>query len=237
MSMTIEYSAIPLAFLAGMLGILSPCVWPLVPIVMSASARSALAGKVALAAGLSVSFALAGSVLSFFLISFSINPEFFRYLAASLLVLVAFPLMINSVGVWLTDTLAKLTRNYYPQAPQASVLAQFSIGCLLGLVWLPCVGPTLGAAIALASMGQEIIKSFVVMLSYGAGAALALAIAALTSNSLFYSINSNLALTVEKTKILLGGLIFVLGLLVLSGWDKLLEGWALTWLPSWMGSL
>ena len=84
--MTLELSALPLALLAGVLSVLSPCVWPLVPIVMGSAAGAGRSGPLALAAGLSVSFALAGTLLSFALISLGLDPELFRYAAATLLV-------------------------------------------------------------------------------------------------------------------------------------------------------
>jgi cytochrome c-type biogenesis protein len=67
--MAIEFAAVPLALVAGVFGILSPCVWPLVPVVTSAAATSGRSGPVWLALGLSVSFAVAGTLLTLLLVS------------------------------------------------------------------------------------------------------------------------------------------------------------------------
>jgi cytochrome c-type biogenesis protein len=83
--MTLEFAAIPLALIAGVFGILSPCVWPLVPVVTSSAATTGRSGPVYLAAGLSVSFAVAGTVLTLLLVSTGLDPELFRYVAAALL--------------------------------------------------------------------------------------------------------------------------------------------------------
>ena len=60
--MTLELTAVPLAFLAGVLGVLSPCVWPLVPVVTSSAALGGRSGPVWLALGLSLAFAGAGTL-------------------------------------------------------------------------------------------------------------------------------------------------------------------------------
>jgi cytochrome c biogenesis protein CcdA len=159
--MTLELAAVPLALMAGVFGVLSPCVWPLVPVVTSSAAVSGRSGPFFLAAGLSVSFALAGTVLSWLLVSTGLDPELFRYMAAGLLVAVAGVLLVPALGDRITLWLSSLAAGRGPspgrREPGAvSAPGQFGVGALLGFVWLPCVGPTLGAAIALASMGQSL---------------------------------------------------------------------------------
>lgn len=228
--MTLELAAIPLAFLAGMLSILSPCVWPLVPVVMS-SATTTRFGPYALALGLSLSFALAGSLLSFFLVSFQLDPELFRYLAAVMLILVGLPLVIKRLGDWLTLHLSRFTAGFDVGSGEGHWSGQFGVGFLLGFVWLPCVGPTLGAAIALASMGQELLMAFTVMFVFGSGTALVLLIAGLLSRSALKKMTPQLASNAVFAKKLLGWMLLLLGFLTLTGLDKVLETWAMGWLP------
>jgi cytochrome c-type biogenesis protein len=165
--MSLSLASIPIAAGAGALGILSPCVWPLVPVVMSSAASGGRWGPWMLTVGLSLSFALAGTLLSFLLVSTGTDPEFFRYVAGSLLLLVAAALLVPRVGDWLSLRLSLLTGRFNPSGDGSSLFGQFGVGLLLGLVWLPCVGPTLGAAIALASVGQELSTAFAIMMAYG----------------------------------------------------------------------
>jgi cytochrome c biogenesis protein CcdA len=236
---TLEWSAVPLAVLAGVLSVLSPCVWPLVPIVMGSAADAGRAGPPALAAGLSIAFALAGTVLSYALISLDLDPELFRFVAAGLLVLVAVPLLVPRAAQWLNRTLAWFTAGIDTGSAAAASAwpAQFGVGMLLGLVWLPCVGPTLGAAIALASLGQQLVQSFIVMLAFGAGTASALLAAGLASARVLQRLRPQLLAGGGSAKRWLGGALLALGLLVLTGIDKRLEAWALGWLPQWATSL
>lgn len=240
--MTLELAAVPLALLAGVFGVLSPCVWPLVPVVTSAAAVSGRSGPFFLAAGLSVSFALAGTFLSWLLVSTGMDPELFRYVAAGLLVAVAAILLLPAVGdrvtLWLSSLAAGRAPSPGRQEPRAvSAPGQFGVGALLGFVWLPCVGPTLGAAIALASMGQSLPLAFLVMLAYGIGTAGVLLAAGILSGRLLSRWRPGFMTGGLIGKKVLGWSLLVLGFLVLTKADKVLEAWAVGWLPSWLLTL
>lgn len=234
--MPLELAAVPLAFVAGILSVLSPCVWPLVPIVMGSAAGESRYGPYALAAGLSLSFAIAGTLLSFILVSAGLDPELFRYIAASLLLLVGVTLVVKPLGDWLSLKLSMLTSRFN-SAGEAALGGQFSVGFLLGMVWLPCVGPTLGAAIALASFGQQMGMAFIIMLAFGVGTALALLAAGLLSGKVLNRVSGKLTSGASRGKLILGGMLIVLGLLTLTGLDKFLEAWAVGWLPDIATSL
>lgn len=236
--MTLELLSIPLAFFAGALSILSPCVWPLVPVVMSSTAAGGRYGPLALAAGLSTSFAIAGTILSFALLNMGIDPLLFRTISAVLLVFVGLTLLVKPMADWLTLKLSLFTRHFQlNESKSAGVWGQFAVGALLGLVWLPCVGPTLGAAIALASIGEDMAMAFVVMFTFGIGTAAVLIVAGQLSNSMLSRIRPGMLQSAKHGKNLLGILLLVLGVMVLSGIDKQLEIWALSWLPDWAVSL
>jgi len=233
-----EITAIPLALVAGAVSILSPCVWPLVPVVMGSAATGGRFGPPALALGLSLSFALAGTVLSFILVNAGLNPELFRYVAAALLIAVAGILLIEPLGDWVTLHLSNLTARFNPN-PEAggTALGQFGVGLLLGIVWLPCVGPTLGAAIALASMGQAMLTAFAVMFAFGIGTAVVLLIAGMLSNRVLARMRPQLFSGAGRGKQFLGWMLLLLGVMVLTGLDKTLEAWAIQWLPEWVFNL
>lgn len=231
--MSLELTALPLAFLAGILGILSPCVWPLVPVVIGSAASGSRTGAYALALGLSLSFALAGSLLSFVLVNTGTDPEFFRYIAAFILVAAGLALAVKPLGDWLTLRLSLLTSRFDLDGRGGQWYGQFGVGFLLGLVWLPCIGPTLGAAIALASMGQQMFTAFLVMLVFGLGTAMVLLAAGLMSGKLLARWNSVLLSSAGRGKALLGWMLLILGAFVLTGFDKTLQTWALMILPEW----
>ncbi|MEM0962766.1 MAG: cytochrome c biogenesis CcdA family protein [Bacteroidota bacterium] len=237
--MTLELTAVPLAFLAGVVGVLSPCVWPLVPVVTASAGTGGRSGPLFLALGLSLSFAVAGTGLTFLLVSLGLDPEVFRYAAAGLLVVAGLILVVRVLGdrvtLWLSALSSKLRLS--PREGTTSAPAQFGVGALLGIVWLPCVGPTLGAAIALASLGQDLGPAFVVMLAYGVGTAAMLLVAGYASAGLLSRWRPQLLATGGRGKKLLGGTLLLLGVLVMSGADKVLEAAAVDLLPTWAFSI
>jgi cytochrome c-type biogenesis protein len=83
----LELASVSLAGAAGALSILSPCVWPLVPAVMSAAATGGRTGPWYLGLGLALWFAFAGTLLSSLLLSLALDPQILRPLAAALLVI------------------------------------------------------------------------------------------------------------------------------------------------------
>lgn len=234
--MTLEAVSLPLAAAAGALGVLSPCVWPLVPVVMSTAATAGRRGAWFLAAGLSLSFALAGTLLGGLLVSAGIDPARFRQLSALLLVAAAAFLLVRPLGEQVALGLSRLTARAGGgrAAAHATGLGQFGVGALLGLVWLPCVGPTLGAAVALAALGQDLGMVFLVMAAYGLGTAMALLAAARLSARLLSRLRPRIGAGAGLGKFALGSTLLLLGVLVLTGLDKALESRVLAFLPTWL---
>jgi cytochrome c-type biogenesis protein len=235
---TLELTAIPIAFFAGVVGVLSPCVWPLVPVVMASAATGGRTGPFFLAGGLAVSFAVAGTFLTFLLVSTGVDPEFFRYVTAFVLVAMGLLLVVPWLGDRPMVALSRLTSgwnvgaNFQPERASG----QFGVGALLGVVWLPCVGPTLGVAIALAAFGEDLLQSFSLMLSYGVGTGGVLLAAGFFSGRLLTRGRGG-SIGLAAGKKILGWSVLLLGVLVLTGVDKRLEALAVDWLPSWIFTL
>lgn len=235
--MTLELTALPVAFFAGIVGVMSPCVWPLVPVVAASAATGGRSGPVFVAGGLAASFAVAGTFLTFLLVSSGLDPELFRYVAAVVLVGMGALLVVDRLGDRMAVGLSRLTAGVGSRMPLQGdgTLGHFGIGALLGVVWLPCVGPTLGVALALAASGQDLLRSFSVMLSYGAGTGAVLLGAGLLSGRILAKVSSGGAGKLGRR--VLGWSVLVLGVLVLTGVDKWLEALAVDILPTWIFTL
>lgn len=237
--MSIEFASLPLAWFAGVLGILSPCVWPIIPVVMGAASISGFSGPLFLSLGLMSSFAAAGTFLTFLLLNMGLDPEWFRYFGAILLLFIALVLLVRPLGNWVSDRLSLLTARFNsgPAKEGISAPGQFMIGATLGLVWLPCVGPTVGAAIALASIGQNMVMAFAVMLAFGLGTASALLFAGMASHKALNRWRPGLLTNAQLGKKILGWVLLILGLMVISGVDKTLEALVVNALPANLTSI
>lgn len=226
-----EASALPIAFLAGILSLLSPCVLPMIPAVASSALRASKLGLIALASGLAVAFALAGSILTYLFLNLGLSTEILRQTSTFILLFFGLALVIPTLNEWLSIALSRLISHAPNSQIQGdSLFSQFIIGASLGLVWLPCVGPTLGTAIALAATGQDLLMAFFVMLSFGIGTALPLIALGFFAKKTLPKIAQK-ANTIKKV---MGWSLIFLAITILTGIDRQLEIMAMQILPSWV---
>jgi cytochrome c biogenesis protein CcdA len=229
-----------LALLAGILSVLSPCVLPLLPIVFGTAQSEHRLGPAALACGVAVSFTVIGLFVATIGFAIGLDTDFFRMVAAVLLIAFGVVLIVPSlqaqvalaagpVGNWVDDRFGGFSGN--------SLWGQFGVGALLGAVWVPCVGPTLGAASVLAAKGEDLGQVALTMLAFGVGAALPLMALGFASREAMQRWRGRLAEASKSGKMLLGALLVIVGLLVATGADKALETYLVNVSPDWLNNL
>lgn len=229
-----------LAFVAGLLSTLSPCVLPLLPVVLGTAATEHRMGPAALAAGLALSFVAIGLFVATLGFSLGLDAALFRMLAALLLVGIGLVLMVprlqeqaavaaGPLGAWAGSRLGGVSGQGWS--------GQFLVGLLLGAVWSPCVGPTLGAASVLASQGQSLAQVAATMLAFGIGAALPLLLIGLLSREVMLKLRGRVLDAGSAMKSALGAILVIVGLSVASGFDKSIEAKLVAWSPTWLTSL
>jgi cytochrome c biogenesis protein CcdA len=108
---------------------------------------------------------------------------------------------------------------------------------VLGAVWSPCVGPTLGAASVLAARGENLQQVAVTMTVFGLGAALPLLLLGAVSRRLMSNWRDSLLGAGKRVKQGLGVLLIVLGALIVAGVDKDLEARLVAASPAWLTRL
>lgn len=225
--------ALVLAFVAGLLTALSPCVLPLLPLVMGSAARNRY-GPTALAAGFVTTFTVIGVLLASVGTALGLSDTIVRSISAALLV-AAGGLMIShrlqdATGRWLSP-LASASAKLSARADQG-LGAQFFIGALLGGVWSPCVGPTLGAALGLATRSETLARAAAIMAAFGLGSATFLLAAGYASRAVMGQ-RLRLLQAGESGRLVFGIVLLLVGASVASGVDKLIESAVLARLPQW----
>lgn len=228
------------AYAAGVLTILSPCVIPLVPIVLGSAAQRHRWGPLALALGLVVSFTLTGFVIATIGASIGLDSESIRTWSAVLLLIVGIALLIPKAQALFEHAIGPLANwagERQARLERFGLAGQAGIGVLLGLVWSPCVGPTLGAATVLAAQGRNLGEVTFVMLAFALGIATVLLIMALATQRLLTRWRGRLMTAGTRGRRILGGLIALVGILILTGTDRQLEGFVLSVLPDWVTNL
>ena len=228
------------AFAAGILTIFSPCVLPILPILFGAATTQHRLGPAALAIGLATGFAAIGLFVATLGFSIGLDAGLFRTVSGGLLLLFGIILVVPQAQAAVQAGLAPIGNwaNSRSSGVQGNGLAgQFGLGLLLGGVWSPCVGPTLGAASLLAAQGEALGMVAVTMLLFGIGAALPLLLIGTLGRQAMIRMRGGLGAAGRWGKLLLGMGMLVAGALVLSGFDKQVEIWALQYGPGWATDL
>src|SRR5262249_26670412 len=229
-----------LAFVAGTLSILSPCVLPILPVVLGAAASEHRLGPAALAAGLAVSFVAIGLFVATIGYSIGFDADAFRYVAAALMIVVGVVLLAPHLQTRLALARAPLpswSDRRFGASPRSGLAGQLTVGLLLGAVWSPCVGPTLGAASILAAQGKNLGEVGATMLAFGLGAALPLAALGLLSREAVLRWRARLMSGGAQAKASLALVFIAIGVLVMTGLDKRVETFAVDHSPQWLTDL
>ena len=229
-----------LAFLAGVLSVLSPCVLPILPIVFGAATTEHRFGPEALAGGLAISFVIIGLSFATIGFSFGVDSGALRQAAAVVLIAIGLVLLLpplqarvalaaGPLGQWTDDRFGGFSRE--------GMWGQFALGLLLGAVWSPCVGPTLGAASALAAEGRDLGQVATTMLLFGIGAAVPLLVLGRVSRDLMLRLRGRILTAGNGFKAALGALLIIGGTLVVSGLDHRVEAALVDASPPWLTEL
>ena len=228
------------AFLAGLFSILSPCVLPLVPLVLGAALSESRFGPLALASGLALSFTVIGLFLATIGFAIGLDADVFRIGAASLITLVGLVLIIPRLQGQFSAAsgpIANWAENAFGRFSTNGLSGQFAVGLLLGLVWSPCVGPTLGAASILAARGENLVQVGLTMLIFGIGAACPLILLGTLSRETVARIRGRLLATGKGAKLVMGIVLVGIGIFILSGLDRIVEAVLVTHSPVWLTQL
>lgn len=229
-----------LAFLAGSVSILSPCVIPLLPIVLGTAAAEGRLGPLALCAGVVVSFVSVGLFVALIGFSIGLDSGFFRAVAALMLTVIGVVLLLPMLQDRLAVAVGPVSgwaQAQFSGLSQANAAGQFGVGILLGVVWAPCVGPTLGAASLLAAQGQDLLQVSITMLVFGIGVAAPLAIIGLFSRQLLQKARERVVAAGSSFKLVFGATLVLMGGLILLGYDKPLEAALVEASAAWLTKL
>jgi cytochrome c biogenesis protein CcdA len=227
-------------FLAGLLSTLSPCVLPIIPILLGSATNAHPRAPLALAGGLAISYALIGTGLAWAGSALNFDPSIFRNVGAIIFGLLGLVLMSGGLQQRFASATAGLGNagNHLIGRMHLDALpGQFAIGLVLGVVWSPCVGPTLGAAVLLASQGMHLPQVALLMGVFGIGAALPVVALAYVSRSAMLKMRGKIMQAGKNGKLIFGVLMITVSIVILSGADKQIESWMVDHSPAWLTKL
>ncbi|MCE3230570.1 MAG: cytochrome c biosis protein transrane region [Alphaproteobacteria bacterium] len=229
-----------LSFIAGVFTLLNPCAFPLIPIFLSSAWQRPRFGPLALILGLSLTFAVMGFALATSHMVLGLEIKKLRLISVFLLLGIGISLACQPLQVYLLQhgkPLAfKVRQTLYPislkEFPLEKIAINFLIGTLLGFIWLPCTGPTLTLALALADRGDYFGQAYVLMSFYALGVTTPLFVLSYLSKT-YMKKKKNVKQRPTGRKWLGYSLIFI-SFLILTGTDKAVESWTVAHSPQWL---
>jgi cytochrome c-type biogenesis protein len=233
------------AFAAGIFSFLSPCVLPLIPSYLSFVSGVSLdemrgeqgvsrvrwrvvLNSLAFIAGFSLVFISLGASASFLGGLFLGYRNTIRLLGGVFILLVGLYL----AGAFKIAVLERYLQFNLKDKP-AGYLGSVLVGITFAVAWTPCVGPILGATLALASTAGEVSRGTWLLTSYASGLALPFFLSALAVNS-FFRFSQRLRAYVQAIHVAGGVLLIVVGALLITDYMTLLNAYALRFTPQWL---
>ncbi len=237
-----ESLTVLVAFTAGLLSFLSPCVLPLVPSYLtfitglgledaSRARRTTLTHALLFVLGFSLIFVLLGagaSALGQLMLAYRV---WIARIGGVLMILMGLWMM----GVVRMDALQQERRVHLSDKP-LGYLGTVVVGIAFGAGWTPCLGPTLGAILVLAANQSEMAKGITLLTAYSAGLAVPFLLSALAVErflAFFQKFKRNLG-TVNR---IAGSLLIIVGVLMLTGWFQRLAAWLQPFTPDFLVDL
>ncbi|MEW6590942.1 MAG: cytochrome c biogenesis protein CcdA [Pseudomonadota bacterium] len=215
-----------LSLAAGGLTTLSPCVFPILPLVIGGAVAGNRLAPVALGVGMVTSFALMGLLVGALGDALGIDSDSVRFAGALLLIAFGVVMLVpalNNRFTRLMTPLAGFANQASSRVQGSSLPGAFLLGALLGMVWSPCSGPLLASALTLVATEGSASGGALILGVFGLGAAIPLVMIAYASRAGFASKRDWVLAHIDSLKKGFGWLILVVGVAILFGGDKWLE--------------
>lgn len=234
MSMALSVPQVGLSLLAGSLTTLSPCVLPLLPLVLGGALQGHRLAPVAMGVGMTGSFALMGMLLGALGPALGIDGDSVRWGGAVMLIAFALVMVLPALGQRFAEWMLPLASSANAASAHldaGSLLGALLLGSVLGLVWSPCSGPLLGSALTLVASAGGVARGGLVLGIFGLGAAIPLVALAYASRTGFMQVRDWVLTRIERVRLGFALLLGAMGVAILTGADKWLEAQVLQCLP------
>lgn len=178
------------SFVAGVFTILSPCILPILPAILSAGTLKGTWRPFAIILGLVLSFSFFTLTLTAIVHATGISPNILRYLAIFMIAAFGLVMVFPKLSEWfskVTAPIAGLGQNLQSKQPKSGFWSGLLFGAALGLVWTPCAGPILAAITVLVATQSITWNTVLITLAYSIGAGIPMFLIAYGSRQVIQS--------------------------------------------------
>jgi len=230
------------AFVSGLLTILAPCIWPILPVVLSTSATVGHRRPLGVTTGILLSFTVLTLSLSYLVRIFNIDPDSLRLLAVVVIIFLGLVLLVPPLSSLLEAYASMLSSHFFVKA--GSVTSESGsgfwgglvTGLSLGIVWAPCAGPILATIAALSATRAVNSQVVLVTIVYMIGTGIPLFLFA-TFGSRLLTRSRLLSPFTGRIQQILGVIMIVTALFIYTGYDRLLQAKLLNIFPAYSNLL
>jgi cytochrome c biogenesis protein CcdA/thiol-disulfide isomerase/thioredoxin len=222
------------SLLSGIVTFLSPCILPILPIVLSSSATNQKARPLGLIAGLIVSFSVFTLIITKIVSFLGLSANALRLLSVFFLVMIGLSMAIPALTAILQGVLGRLPNLVKSTGSGKSGFGQgFFTGATLGLVWAPCAGPILSAVVIVAATQTLTLNSALVVFAFALGVGIPLLAVTYSGRELIQRIRF-LSGNLERIQRIFGVLVVLTALLIGFNVDTQITAWLTGAVPaSW----
>ncbi len=226
------------AFVSGLVTIAAPCIWPLLPIVLTSSATGGKTKPLGVTLGIVLSFAFFTLTLSYIVKIIPFDPNVLRLLAVTVIGFFGLSLIIPSLNAKVEGWVSQLGNQIRPVGSQKDngFVSGLITGLSLGIVWSPCAGPILATIATLSATRTVNVGIVAVTLVYVLGVGLPLLILTTFGNRIFQKTRGFGKHTGQVQQIF-GVIMIVTAILIFTNWDKVIEARLLNYFPSYSNFL
>lgn len=231
-------ASVGISYAAGLLTALSPCILPVLPMVVGGAMQQHRAAPLLMGLGMTTAFAMGGWLIGALGPALGLDAEWIHQAAAASLILFGLALWFEPLTrrvSQLAQPLAETADRVAGEIGHRSHLAAFFFGGLLGLAWSPCAGPMLVASVALVATGRDAAFGAILLGLFGLGAATPLVLAAYASRAGFARLKGWALGHGSGLRHGFGILAIVSGVFILTGLDKLVATSVIAVMPdAWL---
>lgn len=222
------------AFLSGLVTIAAPCIWPLLPIILSSSANGGHRKPLGITIGIISSFAIFTLTLSYVVSVLPLDLDVLRLVAVGIIAFFGFTLVVPQLNQVVEGAVSRLSGRLGRLTNQkgSGFASGLITGLALGVVWTPCAGPILATIATLAATQAINFQIVLVTIAYVIGVGIPLFLFALLGNKIFTK-SKSLSKYTGRIQQIFGLIMIAMAFLILTNQDKVIQARLLDAFPQY----
>jgi len=223
------------AFLSGLITIFAPCIWPLLPLILSTTATGGHRKPLGVVLGIVISFGVLTLTLSYIIQIIPFNPNILRLISVFIIGFLGLTLLVPRLAQIVEGFVSRFSGRFAEKFVGKNANGFWGgliIGCSLGIIWTPCAGPILATIATLAATNSVNASIILVTTVYMIGIAIPLFIFAVSGRYLFTKTRVFSKYT-GKIQQIFGAIMIITAILILTNTDKALQAKLLDFFPSY----